>query len=70
MTEPTTAWEKQLKRDIEAAADEIKTSAFETFLSSGKLVSSARVIVDISPDCVVTVRYETTCFPRNMSIAD
>lgn len=55
-----------MKRDIESAADEIKSSAFDTFTAADKLVTGARIVVEIDAECAVNVRYETDCIPRGI----
>ena len=59
-------WKETLKQQINMAADEIKEAAFETLVVEDKLLTSARIIIELDPDAVANVRYEIDTAPRGI----
>lgn len=48
------------------AADEIKEAAFGTLVVEDKLLTSARIIIELDLDAVANVRYEIDTAPRGI----
>ena len=62
-------WKPRIRKDIDAAAEEIKASAFETIIAAEKLIESphgVRIVVELSDDAAPTVRYEINTIPRGL----
>ena len=62
-------WKPKIRKDIDAAAEEIKASAFETIIAAEKLIESphgVRIVVELSDDAAPTVRYEINTIPRGL----
>ena len=59
-------WKEELKRQIDASADEVKASAFDAITASDKICTSTRIVIELVPDSVPVVRYEVDCVPRSL----
>lgn len=62
-------WKPKIREDIDAAAEEIKASAFETIIAAEKLIESphgVRIVVELSDVAAPTVRYEINTIPRGL----
>ena len=57
-------WKETIRRQIDLAADEIRAAALDTLTADDKLITSARIVIELDPDRAVNVRYEVDTIPR------